>query len=236
MKTGGGESWRRTGCYGLQQGICTWDLLMLRRNRSFYVCEREGGDGLTFLLLLFTGGCAIFDLKKRRIPNRLLVIGGILIVLWRFSLGMDEGYRLGVGDMPPGEMAAFLVGLWQGGSAVLLAGGAVLALFPLYLFRMMGAGDIKLAALIWGGAGLWRGAHILEMGLAAAGIVSVYLLFRRGIASSRIRYLGAYLNRCFWQSVPEPYYLEERDGKIASFCLAPCLFLGVLGELLMRWL
>ena len=46
---------------------------------------------MTFLLLLFTGGCAFWDLKKRRIPNGMLLIGGLLFLLIRFDLGMKMG-------------------------------------------------------------------------------------------------------------------------------------------------
>lgn len=48
---------------------------------------------MNFLLLLFTGGCAFWDLKKRRIPNGMLLLGGLLFLLIRFGLGMKMGIR-----------------------------------------------------------------------------------------------------------------------------------------------
>lgn len=48
---------------------------------------------MTFLLLLFTGGCAFWDLKKRRIPNGMLLLGGLLFLLIRFGLGINEDVR-----------------------------------------------------------------------------------------------------------------------------------------------
>ena len=45
---------------------------------------------MTFLLLLFTGCCAFWDLKKRRIPNGMLLLGGLLFLLIRFGLGMGR--------------------------------------------------------------------------------------------------------------------------------------------------
>ena len=54
---------------------------------------------MTFLLLLFTGGCAFWDLKKRRIPNGMLLLGGLLFLLIRFGLGMKMGYTAGWRDL-----------------------------------------------------------------------------------------------------------------------------------------
>ena len=85
-------------------------------------------------------------------------------------------------------------------------------------------------------AGLRQGGRIFLCGLAAAGIWSLVLLIRRGIARQRLTYLVFYLYRFALGGSVEPYYLEARDGKEASFCLAPCLFLGVIGAELIRYL
>lgn len=66
---------------------------------------------MTFLLLLFTGGCAFWDLKKRRIPNGMLLLGGLLFLLIRFGLGMKMGYTAGMGRRLPGYGAALRWGL-----------------------------------------------------------------------------------------------------------------------------
>ena len=89
----------------------------------------------------------------------------------------------------------------------------------------------------WDTAGLRQGGRIFLCGLVAAGIWSlVLLLIRRGIARQRFTYLVFYLYRSALGGSVEPYYLEARDGKEASFCLAPCLFLGVIGAELIRYL
>ena len=54
---------------------------------------------MTFLLLLFTGGCAFWDLKKRRIPNGMLLLGG----LWS---GDEDGIY--------GRMGRAAAGIWGG--------------------------------------------------------------------------------------------------------------------------
>ena len=58
-------------------------------------------------------------------------------------------------------------------------------LFPLYLFRMIGAGDIKMAAVLFGAAGVQQGGGSF-MRLMAAGAWSVVLLVWRGIARQRL--------------------------------------------------
>ena len=156
---------------------------------------------MTFLLLLFTGGCAFWDLKKRRIPNGMLLLGGLLFLLIRFGLGMKMGYTAGWGGRLPGYGAALMMGIGETCGYLIRVGSLLIVLFPLYLFRMIGAGDIKMAAVLFGAAGLRQGGRIFLCGGSV-----------------------------------EPYYLEARDGKEASFCLAPCLFLGVIGAELIRYL
>jgi len=156
---------------------------------------------------------------------------------WRPVVSFDSVWP-GDEDGIYGRMGRAAAGIW---------GGAydgdwrdlwslLIVLFPLYLFRMIGAGDIKMAAVLFGAAGLRQGGRIFLCGLAAAGIWSLVLLIRRGIARQRLTYLVFYLYRFALGGSVEPYYLEARDGKEASFCLAPCLFLGVIGAELIRYL
>ena len=125
---------------------------------------------MTFLLLLFTGGCAFWDLKKRRIPNGMLLLGGLLFLLIRFGLGMKMGYTAGWGGRLPGYGAALMMGIGETCGYLIRVGSLLIVLFPLYLFRMIGAGDIKMAAVLFGAAGLRQGGRIFLCGLAAAGI------------------------------------------------------------------
>ena len=191
---------------------------------------------MTLMLLLFAGGCAVCDLKKRRIPNGMILSGGWLFLMIRFGLGIKIGYVGGWGRLEPGMAAALLWGLCEAVKCLVYAGMLLAVLFPLYLFRMMGAGDIKMAAVLFGAAGMQQGGRILLCGLAAAGVWSLVLLIRRGIVGQRLAYLAVYLYRFALGGSIKPYYLEARDGKEASFCLAPCLFLGVMGAELIRYL
>lgn len=150
--------------------------------------------------------------------------------------GDEDGYTAGWDGRLPGYGAALMMGIVETCGYLIRVGSLLIVLFPLYLFRMIGAGDIKMVAVLFGAAGLRQGGRIFLCGLAAAGIWSLVLLIRRGIARQRLTYLVFYLYRSALGGSVEPYYLEARDGKEASFCLAPCLFLGVIGAELIRYL
>lgn len=68
---------------------------------------------MIFLLLLFTGGCAFWDLKKRRIPNGMLLLGGLLFLLIRFGLGMKMGYTARMGRAAAGIWGGVYDGDWR---------------------------------------------------------------------------------------------------------------------------
>ena len=179
---------------------------------------------MTFLLLLFTGSCAVLDLKKRRIPNEMILAGGLLFLLIRFGLGVKMGYTAGWGEWMPETGAAFMSGIREVCGYLVRTGILLCVLFPLYLFRMIGAGDIKMAAVLFGAAGMRQGGGILLCGLVAAGVWSVVLLVWRGSVRQRLTYFVFYLYRFALGGSIEPYYLETRDGKEASFCLARACF------------
>ena len=144
---------------------------------------------MTFLLLLFTGGCAFWDLKKRRIPNGMLLLGGLLFLWIRFGLGMKMGYTAGWDGRLPGYGAALMMGIGETCGYLIRIGSLLIVLFPLYLFRMIGAGDIKMAAVLFGAAGLRQGGRIFLCGLAAAGICRLYYLSGVGLPGSGLHIL-----------------------------------------------
>src|SRR2546425_3492211 len=81
---------------------------------------------LQVLLVLIVGTAAIYDLRFRRIPNWLVLLGLV------FGLGMNT-----------------YLFHWEGlRRAGLGLGLAFLVYFPLHLLRAMGAGDVKLMAAV----------------------------------------------------------------------------------------
>ncbi len=189
---------------------------------------------MTLVLLLFTGGCAWCDLKKRRIPNKLIVTGGLIFILMRFALGFEIGYASGWNEILPGIRAALISGMLEVGGFFLRAVILICVMFPVYALRMMGAGDIKLAAVLLGGAGMESGLWIIFCGLAAAGLWSLFIMIYRRLVRQRIRYLLFYMWNFWVTKTVEPYYIEARDGREMSFCMAPSLFFGVIAAEIIR--
>ena len=109
-------------------------------------------------------GAVWFDVRERRIPNK-LVAGGMLCGLVLQTLaphgsGLFEFWWGGLGP-------------WQ----ALLGLAAGLALFmPLHLLRAVGAGDVKLLAMVgvWLGPWLLLGATLLT--LLAGGLLAVVVM------------------------------------------------------------
>ncbi len=99
---------------------------------------------ISMLVALFTL-CAlavVHDLLFRRIPNGLVVAGAVLGILFQTLAPTGEGLF----HFPAGSL---------GLTAGLLGGLTGLALFmPMYALRALGAGDVKLLAMI----GVWLGA------------------------------------------------------------------------------
>lgn len=104
---------------------------------------------------------------------------------------------------------------------------AVTALFfPLFLFRMLGAGDIKLAALICGYAGFTDGAAAVGLGLLIGAVWSFLKMMVNGSLFKRLYHLTVYIGQIYHTKKITAYYDPARDGTEAVIPLAVCLFLG----------
>jgi prepilin peptidase CpaA len=122
---------------------------------------------LQVILLLTVGVAAIYDLRYRRIPNWVVLIGLLL------GIGVNT----------------FLF-QWAGLQRSLI-GAAVgfLIYFPLYLLRGMGAGDVKLMAAVGAIVGWadWIGIFFLTAlvgGLAAIALLASRSQLRRGFSNA----------------------------------------------------
>jgi prepilin peptidase CpaA len=142
---------------------------------------------LQIILLLVVSVAAVYDIRFRRIPNWLVLMGLLL------GLGINTG----------------LFG-WRGAKSSLLGAGlAFLIYFPLYLLRGMGAGDVKLMAAIGSlvGAANWFGIFIIT--LLLGGVMAIILLLTRGKLMNSLSNIGFLLMRL--ASFRAPYAREELD-------------------------
>ncbi len=153
-----------------------------------------------FLTLFLSAFCDVF---KRRIPNVILFTGAVLYA----AAGGREALK-----------AENIFG------AILVTA----ALFPLFRFRMAGAGDIKLIAFVFFKSGLNEGIKLCLTALFAAGIWALIKLISSGCALKRFRYFFAYLNCCIKGAYPGPYYLPERDGREVTLPFALFIFAALI--------
>ena len=119
------------------------------------------------LLTVTLLGAVIFDLHSRRIPNQ-LVLTGIASALGLHALSL-----LDIGTSAAGpDWWASLVGLLVGFALML----------PLHLLRAMGAGDVKLMAMV--GAFIGPGSVLTATlyTLLAGGLLSLVFMLGRGVA------------------------------------------------------
>ena len=158
-------------------------------------------------MLLILGAGAYFDVRKHRIPNWLVLSGIIIGLLFEI---FESGKLMG----------SLLFSL----RLVAVTG----AFFLLFLCRMVGAGDIKLAALICGFLGLRAGALAVGAGFLIGAFWSFIKMAERGILFTRLICLLAYIRHIFQTGKFTTYYDPVRDGYDVVIPLGLCLFLGTL--------
>lgn len=180
-----------------------------------------------FLTPVLAAGAAA-DLKFRKVPNGMIWFGTVtgLGILTMERLSGDGG---AAGAVFTGHAG---LGIWQWLS---MCGGYVLRLglvcalgFPLFLFRMMGAGDVKLMAVIAAWLGWHDGVVVIGYGFLIGAFWALLKMCLSGIFWQRISYFIAYFRRLFLTKEKTPYYLANRDGDEVVIPFAVCLFCGFL--------
>lgn len=130
-------------------------------------------DGTSLLLLaalcVLLLAAAWSDLRRRRIPNAVVFPGALLAILLHALSPAGEGI--------PGVMAGGL-GAWQSMLGMLYG---LLALLPLYAARSMGAGDVKLMAMVGAFVGPQQIWSVLFATALAGGVLAVAVALRRGV-------------------------------------------------------
>ena len=120
------------------------------------------------MLALLLAGTLVTDVTRRRIPNY-LVLTGLVLALGSHAVAFTVG-------------ASALAGpAWWSAPAGLLIGLALL--LPLHLLRAMGAGDVKLMAMVGSFIGPAAIPSAALYTLLAGGLLSILFMLGRGVAA-----------------------------------------------------
>ena len=101
----------------------------------------------------------------------------------------------------------------------------VLGLFPLFLVRMLGPGDIKILSVLGGLLGCGDVVHLIIISFLLGGVLSLGLLVSCGMLASRIRHFADYLKTYLKDRKPRPYYRTGEQAENIHFTLP--ILLGV---------
>lgn len=152
-------------------------------------------------LLLLTEAAVLCDLWKGKIPNELILAGlGFGVIYQYFSAGI-VGFLLCTGGM---ILPVVLLG-------------------PLYYFRMIGAGDIKLFCVIGGFLGPGICFQCIVRAVLAGGVIALSILLYYGNLTERLFYFMNYIGEYMETGIWKPYL--PGVGEQARFCFSiPVLF------------
>ena len=134
-------------------------------------------------LLHLTGLAVLLDLKYQKIPNELVITGFLCGLSYQIFCFQWTGF----GNFLAGS---FLVMVLTG---------------TLYYFRMIGAGDIKLLAVIGGFLGPADGFRLTICTFLVGGMISAVLMIKRRNLFSRLFYLKTYIYQYIETKQWSPY-------------------------------
>jgi prepilin peptidase CpaA len=167
------------------------------------------------LLLLIATAAAITDIRRRRIPNSLVLMGWVSgLVLNSLAYGM------------PGFLASL-----KG------AGLALLVYLPLFAFRAMGAGDAKLMAAIGAICGPVNWLGIFLITAVAGGLLAVGVVLTNKRVVETILNLGHILREAIHLRAPyeTKSSLDVRNPRAATMPHAVSILIGVAVYIAASW-
>ena len=166
------------------------------------------------LVILFGGAC--YDMKEHRVPN------------WWVLSALLCGLGLGLLTAEKGQEASAVL------RYIARLGAVVAVMFPIFILRVMGAGDIKMMAVITGCLGFPEGMKAILCGFVIGAVLALVKMLIQRTLFKRLNYLTAYFRRLFLTKEIVPYYVARRDGNQAVIPFTACLFLGYLWYLTIR--
>jgi prepilin peptidase CpaA len=152
-------------------------------------------DPRTGVLLALLAAAAVCDYRTYRIPN-LITAGGTLFALTYNTL------------VPPEWHAS-----WTWAPAGMLLGFG--AMLPMYAIRAMGAGDVKLMAMIGAFLGLKATFVALVFCVLAGGIAALAFALHKGVLGRMLANTGDVLRGLVWSAVASGKP-QMQQGRAAS--------------------
>lgn len=169
-----------------------------------------------WVFMTFLAAVSLWDGRTKRIPNWLILGGAAAAVLFEGVLAWGSGEAArGAGLAALRMLAAMIPGL------------------ALFRFRVVGAGDVKLAAVIVGFMGVKAGGAGIFLGLCLGAAWSLARMVRRGIVRKRFLYLIGYVRRVILTGEIEAYYVRKRDGEVEVIPLGVCLGVGAAAVMIL---
>lgn len=115
----------------------------------------------TATILMLTGIviiAAVIDIKSKRIPNKLVLAGMILSIISQVLIEKN-----GIVEWASGFLTGFAI------------------FFPFYFLRIMGAGDVKLVAVVGGFVGTVAATKVILFTLVAGGVLAIITAIYTGV-------------------------------------------------------
>lgn len=138
------------------------------------------------ILLSLLAAATIADFAHRRIPN-LIVLAGLLLGVM-LNTFLPEGFGLFNRNGPGG------LGLLSALGGMLVGGGLLL---PMYALKAMGAGDVKLMAMVGAFLSPWHALWAALIVLLTGGFLSLAFAIKNGVlqrtfSNLRLLFIGAF--------------------------------------------
>jgi prepilin peptidase CpaA len=130
---------------------------------------------LPLLILLFL--ISLQDIKSHRIPNKLVLLGSLIGIASNGLLPLGFGFN----SLLPGGLGWLVA--FQG------LGLGLVVLMPMYLLRVMGAGDVKLMAMVGSFVGPMDIVGVLIATFIAGGLIACTLALRSKVFVSLLQNL-----------------------------------------------
>lgn len=146
---------------------------------------------------------ALLDIREMKVPNGLVLWGLVAVLIFKLI------------SFKPQLLIQYFTGAFV----------PILLLFILFALGMLGAGDIKLFALIGASLGPGKVMIIIGISFVFGAVFSLITMITRHNLNARMLYFWRWLNFSVRQREFIPYYLEGEslDGMI---CFSTSILLG----------